>query len=61
MKKLSKDEMKKVVGGNANDLGDENENPKPCQEHGDICATDKQLNCCNGLVCADYKCQYRTV
>ena len=48
--KLSRAEMKNIMAGSGGD----------CQTHGQSCATDRQLNCCNGLVCADYKCAYKT-
>lgn len=57
--KLSREEMKNVMAGNSGDESDGGD--KPCQEHGDDCTTAHQLNCCNGLVCADYKCHYPTI
>jgi hypothetical protein len=51
--KLSRTEMKNIMAGSG---GGGN-----CQNHGDRCATHEELNCCSGLICADYKCAYVTL
>ena len=58
MKRLSKDEMKKVMGGQEDPrdgIDDGN-----CQERDEKCSSANHLNCCSGLVCAEYKCKIAT-
>ncbi len=47
--KLSRNEMKNIMAGSGN-----------CQDHGQSCNSSVTLNCCSGLVCADYRCAYKT-
>lgn len=55
--KLSKAEMSKIIGGT-----DETTDPGgECQKHGESCNTNATLNCCTGMICADYKCAYKTL
>ncbi len=49
--KLSRAEMKKIMAGSGGN----------CQAHNESCNSNLTLNCCSGLICADYKCQYKTV
>ena len=56
--KLSKTEMSKIIGGT--DPG-ETEPGGDCQKHGEYCSTADTKNCCNGLICADYSCAYKTL
>lgn len=56
MKKLSKEEMKHIMGGvYEGDKGDGD-----CQERGNVCNSGTALNCCSGLVCAEFECQIKT-
>ena len=49
---LSKSEMKMIMAGSG-DSG-------TCQEHTKVCTTAGKLNCCSGMICADYRCVYQT-
>lgn len=42
---LTREEMKKIMAGIAD-----------CQNYGEHCDTEQQLNCCSGLSCIDNKC-----
>jgi len=47
--KLSKNEMAKIMAGSGSCGGD-----------GAACDTSKQINCCNGLRCTDFRCGFPT-
>ncbi len=47
--KLSRAEMKNIMAGS----GD-------CQSRGSNCSSATHLNCCSGLVCAEFKCKLAT-
>lgn len=55
---LTRSQLKQILGGDDGSGGGSGGN---CQSHGEKCATHEQLNCCSGLVCADYKCAYVTL
>jgi hypothetical protein len=57
---LNKLEQVKIKGGDDTELEPGDGTGGDCQSHGQSCATSQALNCCNGLICADYKCAYRT-
>lgn len=60
--RLTKNEMKMVVGGLADTtIGEEGGDNGSCQEHKTVCTTQGKLNCCSGMICADYRCAYQTV
>ena len=51
---LSRDQLKKVFGGLLDGYGD-------CQAEGSSCDTQRAINCCSGLKCAEYICRVATV
>jgi hypothetical protein len=48
--KLSRAEMKSIMAGSG-----------ACQSYGEACNSATALNCCTGLVCADFKCRHKTL
>lgn len=51
---LSREQLKKVFGGNLNEPGGD------CQDEGSDCNTQRALNCCNTLKCAEGICRKAT-
>lgn len=59
--RLNKNEMKMIVGGYDEELEPGGGDSGNCQEHKAVCTTAGKLNCCNGLICADYRCAKETL
>ena len=49
-KTLTRAEMKQIMAGSGG----------TCQNDGDKCSSADHVNCCSGLVCANYTCQIAT-
>jgi hypothetical protein len=55
---INRSQLAKIYGGSETV---EEPGEGTCEERGKACDTSKKINCCSGLVCADYKCYLGTL
>jgi hypothetical protein len=51
---LTREQLKNILGGEYNGSGS-------CQTSGKSCDTQKAINCCSGLHCAEFVCRTATI
>jgi natural product precursor len=51
---LTRSQLKKIMGGDDSGSGGD------CQARNEKCSSANHLNCCSGLVCAEFSCKLAT-
>ncbi|MBL0882672.1 MAG: hypothetical protein IBJ16_04885 [Chitinophagaceae bacterium] len=57
---INRSQLAKIFGGSEG-VQEPGDGEGTCEERGKACDTSKKINCCSGLVCADYKCYLGTI